>query len=124
MKGMKATTDEGGVRSVCYLRWPSRLPAGRTITRIAGAIDLLPTLTALAGIPRVGDKPLDGRDLTPLLLNPPPTGPIHALLNMGRTHQHRAPIIIASTIKGDSSIWMPIPVKCSHQHANRKSPRN
>jgi arylsulfatase A-like enzyme len=67
MKGRKGSTDEGGVRSVCYIRYPARLPAGRTVTQIAGAIDLLPTLTALAGIRRVGDKPLDGRDLTPLL---------------------------------------------------------
>jgi hypothetical protein len=43
------------------------LPKGRTVTEIAGAIDLLPTLTALAGVKRVGDKPLDGRDLSPLL---------------------------------------------------------
>ncbi len=67
MKGKKGNTDEGGVRSVCYVRWPAKLPAGHTVTQIAGAIDLLPTLTALAGVPRVGDKPLDGRDLTPLL---------------------------------------------------------
>ena len=68
MKGKKGSTDEGGVRSVCFLRWPAKLPAGHTVTQICGAIDLLPTLTALAGIPRVGDKPLDGRDLTPLLM--------------------------------------------------------
>ncbi len=68
MKGRKATTDEGGVRSTCFLRWPARLPADHTVTQIAGAIDLLPTLTALAGVSRVGDKPLDGRDLSPLLL--------------------------------------------------------
>lgn len=68
MKGKKGDTDEGGVRSVCYLRWPARLPAGHTVAQIAGAIDLLPTLTSLAGVPRVGDKPLDGRDLSPLLL--------------------------------------------------------
>ena len=67
MKGRKGSTDEGGVRSVCYLRWPGRLPAGHTVTQISGAIDLLPTLTALAGVRRVGDKPLDGRDLSPLL---------------------------------------------------------
>jgi hypothetical protein len=69
MHGIKGSTHEGGVRSVCYIRWPARLPAGHTVPHIAGAIDLLPTLTALAGIPRVGDKPLDGRDLSPLLLN-------------------------------------------------------
>ena len=68
MKGRKGQTDEGGVRSVCYLSWPARLPAGRTVQEIAGAIDLLPTLTGLAGVPRMGDKPLDGRDLTPLLM--------------------------------------------------------
>jgi arylsulfatase A-like enzyme len=68
MKGKKGSTDEGGVRSVCYIRWPSKLPAGHTVTQISGAIDLLPTLTTLAGVKRVGDKPLDGRDLTPLLM--------------------------------------------------------
>jgi arylsulfatase A-like enzyme len=67
MKGRKGSTDEGGVRSACFVRWPARLPRGRTVPDIAGAIDLLPTLTALAGVTRVGDKPLDGRDLSPLL---------------------------------------------------------
>jgi arylsulfatase A-like enzyme len=68
MKGKKGQTDEGGVRSICAIRWPARIPVGRTVPQISGAIDLLPTLTSLAGITRVGDKPLDGRDLTPLLL--------------------------------------------------------
>lgn len=68
MKGRKGSTDEGGVRSVCYLRWPAKLPAGHTVAQIAGAIDILPTLTSLAGVCRAGDKPLDGRDLSPLLL--------------------------------------------------------
>lgn len=68
MKGKKGTTDEGGVRSVCYIRWPTKLPAGHTVSQISGAIDLMPTLTALAGVKRVGDKPLDGRNLTPLLM--------------------------------------------------------
>ncbi len=67
MKGKKGQTDEGGVRSVCYISWPAKLPARRTVTQIAGAIDLMPTLTALAGVARAGDKPLDGRDLSPLL---------------------------------------------------------
>lgn len=67
MKGKKGNSDEGGVRSVCYLRWPEKLPAGHTVPQLSAAIDLLPTLTALAGVPRAGDQPLDGRDLTPLL---------------------------------------------------------
>lgn len=69
MKGRKGSTDEGGVRSVCYIRWPARLPAGHSVSQIAGAIDLLPTLAALTGVSPVGDQPLDGRDLSQLLVN-------------------------------------------------------
>lgn len=67
MRGRKGSTDEGGVRSPGFMRWTGHLPAGRVVKEISGAIDLLPTLTSLAGIERVGDKPLDGRDLSPLL---------------------------------------------------------
>lgn len=67
MKGKKGTTDEGGVRVPFVIRWPGKIKAGITIGEIAGAIDLLPTLTAMAGIPRAGDKPLDGKDISPLL---------------------------------------------------------
>ncbi len=67
MRGRKATTDEGGVRSTCFIRWPKQLPKGHTVDRIAGAIDLLPTLLSLTGVPRSGELPLDGRDLSPLL---------------------------------------------------------
>jgi len=68
MKGRKGSTDEGGVRAPCFIRWPAKLAAGQTVNQITAAIDLLPTLTSLAGVSRVGDKPLDGRDLSPLLL--------------------------------------------------------
>jgi arylsulfatase A-like enzyme len=69
MKGIKGSTDEGGVRSVFFLRWPAGgIRPGKVVREITGAIDLLPTLTALAGIKRVGDKPLDGRDISPVLL--------------------------------------------------------
>lgn len=77
MKGRKGSTDEGGVRSVCYIRWPGKLPSEHTVTQISGAIDLLPTLTALAGVSRVGDKPLDGRNLTPLLMKQNTDWPEH-----------------------------------------------
>jgi arylsulfatase A-like enzyme len=68
LRGTKGSTDEGGVRSVLFLQWPARIRAGRTVPHIAGAIDLLPTLLALTNVPRVGSLPLDGRDLSPLLL--------------------------------------------------------
>jgi arylsulfatase A-like enzyme len=72
MKGTKGTVEEGGVRSVFFLRWPAGgIKAGTVVKEITGAIDLLPTLTALTGVKRLGDKPLDGRDLSPLLRGQP-----------------------------------------------------
>ncbi|MCL5279141.1 MAG: arylsulfatase [Planctomycetes bacterium] len=68
MKGRKGSTDEGGVRAPFFIRWPGKIKGGTKVSEIAGAIDLLPTLTSLAGIARVGDKPLDGKDISPLLL--------------------------------------------------------
>jgi arylsulfatase A-like enzyme len=67
MRGRKASTDEGGVRSPFLLRWPGHVPAGKRIPQIAGAIDLLPTLADFAGIPVTGTRPLDGISLKALL---------------------------------------------------------
>jgi len=68
MKGRKGSTDEGGVRVPCLIRWPGHIKPGTKISQIAGAIDLLPTLADIAGIPIVGTKPLDGISIKPLLL--------------------------------------------------------
>jgi arylsulfatase A-like enzyme len=68
MKGRKGSVDEGGVRSPFFIRWPEGLEGGRIIDRIAGTIDLLPTLTELAGIENYSTLPLDGVSLRPLML--------------------------------------------------------
>ncbi len=68
MKGRKGTTDEGGVRSVCFMRWPGKIREGMTVPHVSGAIDLLPTLTELAGVSAEHVKPLDGTSFSPLLL--------------------------------------------------------
>ncbi len=67
MKGRKGSTDEGGVRTPMFINWKNVLPAGKKVTEIAGAIDLLPTLADLAGIELQTQKPLDGISLKPLL---------------------------------------------------------
>ena len=67
MRGRKGSTDEGGVRSPLLVRWPGRVKAGVKVGAIAGAIDLLPTLADLAGLPVVSTKPLDGISIAPLL---------------------------------------------------------
>lgn len=75
MKGRKGSTDEGGVRSPGFISWPGKLPAGKTVAQICGAIDILPTLLSLSGISRVGDKPLDGKDLSKLFFDADPQWP-------------------------------------------------
>jgi len=71
MKGRKGSTDEGGVRSPFFIRWPAKIQAGQSIEAISGAIDLLPTLVDLAGLEYSSAKPLDGRSLKPLLTGNP-----------------------------------------------------
>jgi arylsulfatase A-like enzyme len=66
-RGRKGSTDEGGVRSPCFIRWPGTIPPGTRVASIAAAIDLLPTLADLAGVPLNVDKPLDGISLAPQL---------------------------------------------------------
>lgn len=70
MKGRKGSTDEGGVRSPCLIRWPGHIPAGQVVKTNGAAIDLHPTLAALAGIGTVNEQPFDGIDLSADLRQP------------------------------------------------------
>ena len=73
MKGKKGSIDEGGVRSPLLVRWPKRIKAGTKVKQISAAIDLLPTLVDLTGIPVASQKKLDGRSLKPLLFGKNPS---------------------------------------------------
>ncbi len=67
MKGRKGAIDEGGVRSPFLIRWPGQIPAGTQVDQVTAAIDLLPTLSTLAGLEVKTAKPLDGRSFSNLL---------------------------------------------------------
>ena len=67
MKGRKGSTDEGGVRSPMVIQWPGVISPGIEVATIAGAIDLLPTLTDMASIDLQTAYPLDGVSLLPVL---------------------------------------------------------
>ncbi|MCB0686108.1 MAG: arylsulfatase [Saprospiraceae bacterium] len=75
MRGIKGSTDEGGVRSPLMIQWPGKISPGTKITQLTSAPDLLPTLVDLAGIRFIEEKPLDGMSLRPLLLNEDTTWP-------------------------------------------------
>ena len=72
MRGKKGSTDEGGVRTPFFMQWKNKIPKGKTILQIAGAIDILPTLASLVNIEAPIKKQMDGRDLKPLLLEDSP----------------------------------------------------
>ena len=67
MKGRKGSVDEGGVRSPLHLRWPQKVKNGQLVKEVTGAVDLLPTLTSLAGVNFKPKKKLDGLDFSSLL---------------------------------------------------------
>lgn len=69
MKGRKGSTDEGGVRSPLFLKWPAKIAAGKRVRSISAAIDLLPTLAELAQIENEPLNLLDGLSLAPTLLS-------------------------------------------------------
>ncbi|MCH7226998.1 arylsulfatase [Haloferula sp. A504] len=80
MKGKKGSTNEGGVRSPLYVRWPASIKAGTRVPQIASARDLLPTLCELAGLDERSEKPLDGRSLAPLIRDPETAWPERILI--------------------------------------------
>ena len=69
MRGRKGSTDEGGVRTPFHIQWKNTFKAGKNIKQIASAIDILPTIASLIGIKANTIKPLDGIDLSKLLID-------------------------------------------------------
>ncbi len=68
LRGGKGSTWESGMRVPTMAWWPGHVPAERVTDAVAGVIDLLPTFVALAGGTVPFDKPIDGADISKLLL--------------------------------------------------------
>ena len=71
LKGGKGSTLEGGVRVPFVARWPETIPAGTESDEPITGMDLLPTLTKLAGGDVPDDRVIDGKDIWPLLAGKP-----------------------------------------------------
>lgn len=65
--GRKTELLEGGLRIPAVMRWPARIPQGRTTDQIAISMDWLPTLLAAAGTGPDPSFPSDGMNLLPML---------------------------------------------------------
>lgn len=67
LRGRKNDVFEAGMRVPLIARWPGRIAAGQRIEDVAAAVDVLPTLLALAELPLPADRVIDGVDLAPVL---------------------------------------------------------
>jgi len=65
LRGGKGDAFEGGIRVVAAARWPGHFPAGGKASSIISVMDILPTLTAAAGIETNTQYPLDGKNMLP-----------------------------------------------------------
>jgi len=77
LSGFKGSTMEGGMREPCVMRWPGRIPAGKTCDELASTLDLLPTLARLAAAKAPDDRIIDGEDIWPLMVDPEGTKSPH-----------------------------------------------
>jgi arylsulfatase A-like enzyme len=67
LRGYKGTTWEGGQRVDCIMRWPAKIPAGTVCDEMTTAMDFLPTFDTIAGNGVPPAKPIDGKDISPLM---------------------------------------------------------
>jgi arylsulfatase A len=69
--GWGYTTTEAAMRMPCVVRWPGKVPAGKTCNELCTTMDLLPTFAKLAGGAPPPGRIIDGKDIRPLLLGEP-----------------------------------------------------
>lgn len=67
LSNRKGTLWEGGIRVPAILRWPGRLPAGRTSTQPGIVMDLTMSILAATNTPVPPDARLEGVNLLPVL---------------------------------------------------------
>jgi len=67
MKGKKGSVDEGGIRVPFYISWPGKIKPGVT-EQLAQNIDLLPTLVDLCQLNFNPILPVDGKNLSAVIL--------------------------------------------------------
>jgi arylsulfatase A-like enzyme len=69
LRGSKLSLYEGGIRMPFIVRWPRRVPAGRVDeTSVLSAVDLFPSVCAIANVPLPKGADFNGEDLSTALL--------------------------------------------------------
>ena len=57
----------GGIRVSCILSWPGVIPAGTECNELTTGMDLFATIIKVAGAEIPADRPIDGKDILPLM---------------------------------------------------------
>lgn len=79
-RGMKRDQWEGGHRVPFIVRWPGKVPAGKTSDALLSLTDLLATLAAVAGAEVPGNAGEDSFDQLPVFLDPEGTPSVREYL--------------------------------------------
>lgn len=79
----KGSTWEGGMREPAIAWWPEHIAAGQVCMELGCTMDIFTTCIRLAGGPLPGDRPIDGLDLSPVLLGTGPSPRDHMLYYRG-----------------------------------------
>jgi hypothetical protein len=66
-RGKKGAVYEGGIRTVCFLRWPGMIEPGSSSDATTAHIDLMPTILDLCDVPPPSHVQFDGRSVRGLL---------------------------------------------------------
>ena len=81
----KGTLYEGGVRVGAVVNWPGRIAPGTSASGIFHAVDMLPTLAAVAGASTARSKPLDGVNVWPAIADGKPSPRTDVVINVEST---------------------------------------
>lgn len=75
LRGSKGTDWEGGHRVPAIASWPGQIGTGAVTSALTSTLDVMPTILKLADVPPNAEKPYDGIDLSPVLLDGEPLPP-------------------------------------------------
>jgi arylsulfatase A-like enzyme len=67
LRDRKGSTYEGGMRVPAIVWWPGKIPPQFTSSELITSMDLLPTISFLAGADIPIDRVIDGRNIWPIL---------------------------------------------------------
>jgi len=107
-RGSKASLYEGAVRSAAAINWPGKIKPG-VVSEVVHVVDLMPTLVGLAGGKIQTDKPIDGKDIWPVItqgkVSPHRNILINAELHRGAVRQGKWKLIKYASLPSSIELY-------------------